>query len=616
MGLNNAMRTLLFCFGLLASLLTTPVLAQQSVWLQIEAQPSLREAIDRARAYATLFPNVEGYQTRTGWYAITLGPMSPDVAAARLLALRQENLIPRDSFLSDGTDHNQRFWPAGTAASEPAVAPVPAPAAPEPAAIEETVLEDSPAELATEPDVGPEVAEPVVVVPVVVVPVVVEPEETVKQARAAESALASEDKLALQTALKWFGFYDAAIDGSFGAGTRNSMAAWQTANGFEPTGILTTLQRNTLVANFQADQAEFGFASVNEPEAGIEITLPLSLVAFDHYEPPFVHFAEKSGSGLSVILISEPGDASNLAGLYDILQTLSVVPPDGERSRDETSFTINASSATVQSYAYAEAGRGAVKGFLVVWKPADADRMTRILPQLQSSFRSLGDKALDPGLVPMEDAARRGLLAGLEVRKPKLSRSGFYVDRLGTVLTTSEAVADCPRVTVDHTIEASVAAIDPTLGIALLTPATRLSPPAMAAFVSGPGRIGSQIAVAGYSYEDALPAPVLTFGTLEDAAGLNGEPGVVRISAPVLPGDAGGPLMDASGAVLGMLLPAAKGARQLPDGVAFAATSGTITAMLSAAGITPTTAIPGGAISPDAMSAMGLGMTVLVSCWE
>ena len=31
--------------------------------------------------------------------------------------------------------------------------------------------------------------------------------------------------------------------------------------------------------------------------------------------------------------------------------------------------------------------------------------------------------------------------------------------------------------------------------------------------------------VAGYSYEDRLPAPVMTFGTLEDVTGLNGETG-------------------------------------------------------------------------------------------
>jgi len=42
-------------------------------------------------------------------------------------------------------------------------------------------------------------------------------------------------------------FYNAAIDGSFGRGTRNSMAAWQEANGYEINGILTTAQRAELL---------------------------------------------------------------------------------------------------------------------------------------------------------------------------------------------------------------------------------------------------------------------------------------------------------------------------------------------------------------------------------
>ena len=76
----------------------------------------------------------------------------------------------------------------------------------------------------------------------------------------------------------------------------------------------------------------------------------------------------------------------------------------------------NASSDKVQSYAYAEAANGTVKGYLVVWSPADAERMARFLPALKASFRPVGDKALDPGLVPMDEAARSGLLSGLEVK--------------------------------------------------------------------------------------------------------------------------------------------------------------------------------------------------------
>lgn len=597
------MRVLVCLLGLVALFTSAPAgMAQQLSWLQVEAQPSLEVATERARAYATLFPNVEGYRTGTGWYAILLGPFAPEVAAAQLLALRKDNLIPRDSFLADGSDHGERFWPAGVDAVPPAADVTPL--APD-ATITAAPLGDA-----------------VVVPEASAEPIVVEapeetPEETPRQARTAEAALTVGDRMALQTALKWYGFYTATIDGAFGPGTRKSMAAWQAANGFEPTGVLTSHQRATLTGNYSADQAEFGFSQVTEAESGIEITLPLALVQFDHYEPPFVHYAEKDGSGLRIILISQPGDASNLAGLYDILQTLEVVPATGERQLGETSFDITASSATVQSQAHAEAARGQVKGWLMIWRPEDAARMQRILPVLRSSFRSTGDKALDPGLVPMDAASRRGLLSGLEMKKPRLSRSGFYIDAAGRVLTSAEAVADCARVTLDHDTDATVSFTDAATGLAVLTPATRLAPPAVAAFARTPARIGGEVTVAGYSYEDSLPAPVLTRGVLEDNAGLSGEAGLSRISAPVLPGDVGGPVLDASGAVIGLLLPAATGgAKQLPAGVAFIAQAEAISQTLTGAGIVLTAATATGIATPDALTATGLGMTVLVSCWD
>ena len=573
------MTVLMRILGLVLALMTgTVARAQDAAWLQIEAHPDLATAEDRARAYETLFADVTGFATGRGWYLIALGPQSPEAAAGRLYELKQQGQIPADAFISDGSNHGQRFWPQGES-----IAPVP----------DQTV--------AVVPEAAPEP--------------VAEPEETPRQARAGEDALTRDDRQALQTALQWFGYYKSTIDGAFGPGTRNSMAEWQTANGFEPTGVLTTRQRATLVANYQANQAEFGFATVNEPEAGIEITLPMSLVAFDHYEPPFVHFNEKAGSGLRIILISQPGDQASLSGLYDILQTLEVVPADGERSRDERSFTINAGSATVQSYSYAETARGQVKGFMAIWEPEDAARMERILPAMKASFRSSGDKSLDPGLVPMSDETRRGLLSGLEVRKPRFSRSGFFVDANGSVLTTIAATDQCGRITVDRDTDATVRQTDVASGTALLTPAKALSPIAVASFAAALPRIGAEVAVAGYSYEDALPAPVLTFGALEDVKGLNGEAGLRRITAPVLPGDAGGPVLDTAGNVIGMVLPTQTGARQLPDGVTFAAGAEVLQAFLASAGV----AVPVSAtetLAPRALSDRALGMTVLVSCWD
>jgi S1-C subfamily serine protease len=567
--------------------LARAVLAQEQAWLQVESQPSLAKAEERVRAYAAELPDVAGFQVRNGWYVVVLGPFTPEEAAGRITELKRGAMIPRDSFITDGATHVQPFWPVGQIT-------VPEVARPK------DVLPEAEAGIAT-PDLPQ-----------------IEPEETPKQAKAAEAELSRDDRKALQQAMAWYGFYTAAIDGSFGPGTRKSMAAWQEASGFEPTGVLTSRQRATLIANYDADQAEFGFETITEAEAGIEILLPTKLVQFDHYEPPFVHFAEKDGSGLRVILISEPGDVAALSGLYDILQTLEVVPAQGERTRGERDFTINAVSDKVQSFAYAETDKGMVKGYLVVWNPADGDRMTRILPALRASFRSVGDKALDPGLVPMDEAARTGLLSGLQVRTAKASRSGFFVDAMGTVVTSAEAVAQCGRITIDHETEASLIASDAALGIAVLKPATTMAPRSFAAFgAGGATRKGAEIAVAGYSYEAKLPAPVLTFGTLEDDKGLNGETHMLRLSVPVLPGDAGGPVVDQTGAVVGLLLPdAVGGAKLLPEGVAFAAAAQAVQGVLTGAGVIATAANSTAIASPDALNAAALGMTVLVSCWE
>ncbi len=313
--------------------------------------------------------------------------------------------------------------------------------------------------------------------------------------------------------------------------------------------------------------AAYGFAPVTEAEAGIQITLPLALVEFDHYEPPFVHYRAKGDSGLTLVLISQPGDLASLQGLYDVLQTLEDMPTTGERSKTEEEFTIHGTSATRDSHAYARLTGDAIKGWMVISTPELADRNARIFEVMQSSFKSTGNTVLDPGMVPMEDSVRRGLLSGLEVRKPAFSRSGFFVDASGTVVTTAEAVAQCSRITLDREVDATVTVTDAATGLAVLTPPPACRPRPWPNSRPRPDRIGAEISVSGYSYEDRLPAPVLTWGALEESVGLNGEAGVKRLSLSALPGDAGGPVVDATGAVLGVLLPASDDpARTLPPG--------------------------------------------------
>ncbi|QCO57088.1 peptidoglycan-binding protein (plasmid) [Pseudorhodobacter turbinis] len=574
--------TLLF-WSLFASLAS----AQDRAWVQIEARPTLAQAEERARAYAGAFSDVAGFRMASGWYAIALGPYDPDTALSRLAQLRRDNLIPADSFVANGEQYRGGFWPLG---QDPMSAPLNGAALPPPVVT---------APLATAPQPF------------------VEPVETLQQARRSEQALSPEARRDLQSALKWFGFYEASIDGAFGRGTRASMAAWQAANGHEPTGVMTTKQRAQIITERDLVVAELGLQTITEEEAGIEISLPIALVEFDHYEPPFVHFAEKDGSGVRVVLISEPGDGAALRGLYDILQTLEVVPQNGARSLNDRGFTIDGRDGTIASRSVVQLSGGLIKGYMLIWKPEAEDKARNALKAMDASFKTIGGRALDPGLVSLDDAQRRNLLAGMEVRRPKISRSGFFVSATGDVITTTETLQSCARITLDRNIEATITAQDDSSGLAVLTPVKPLAPRFIAEFADSP-RIGTEVALAGYSYEDALPAPTLTFGALEDTKGLAGEAGIARLSLSSLPGDAGGPVMNGKGAVLGMLIPAtATDGRVLPGEVSFVADVTSIKAILNRAGVAPvqqaTRAAP---LPPSDLTERAMSMTVLVSCWE
>ena len=566
-------------------------------WVQIEAQPTLAGAEERARAYAGVFPDVVGFRMASGWYAIALGPFTPEGAAARIAGLLADNLVPADSFVTEGTLFRAPFWPVG---ANPAEAPAQPLTPPEP--VDVTTLGDPPPDGAV---VTPE-PEPVA-----------EPDETLAEARRAEAALSRDERQAIQSALQWFGFYASAIDGAFGPGTRASMAAWQAAQGAEETGVLTTKQRSALIGTRARIEAELGLATTTEPESGIEFALPSALVEFDHYDPPFVQYRARGTSGIRLALISQPGDEASLIALYDILQTLDIVPLTGPRDRGDRSFTIDAADARIATHVEAGLSQGLIKGWMLTWEPSSATTAATVLQTMKASFRPVGSRALDPGLVPLDDGVRAGMLAGMEVRRPERSRTGFYVTAEGAVVTVPEAVTGCGRITLDRDTEATVAFSDPTLGIALLTPAKPLAPAAVAGLETAAPRVGSEIAVAGYSYEDALPAAALTFGTVEGNTGLNGEADLRRLSLTVLPGDAGGPVLDASGTVLGMLLPrATDGTRQLPEGVAFAAGSPAIAARLATAGLTLPPALRDGALAPADLTRRATQMTVLVSCWK
>ncbi|QFS83277.1 hypothetical protein FIU97_10600 [Roseivivax sp. THAF40] len=565
-------------------LLAGAAAAQEAHFIQIEAHPALAVAENRARAFATQLPDVNGFSLGAGWYGIALGPYDEEEANRLRLQLRREGRIPSDSYVEEAEEYAQRFFPVGAGAIRQ-----PAPSDPAEEATPEA--EEVVAEVAPQP----------------------EPDETVSQARRSEARLSRDERARLQVALQWAGFYQGRIDAAFGRGTRGSMAGWQEANGFAVTGVLTTRQRAELLRQYNAVLDGLEITRVSDRRAGIEMEMPLGVVDYARVEAPFVHYDATGDLAARVLLISQPGDAQTLAGLYEIMQTLEIVPLNGDRERRRDSFTLTGENARIVSHTEARLENGAIKGFTLIWPAGDEERRTRLLALMRDSFTPLDGVVLDPASLS-GDAQAIDLVSGLQVRQPKVVASGFFVDPRGRVLTSAAAVEECGRITLDETTEAEVVAVSD--GVALLAPSTPLAPREVAVFRADTPRLQSEVAVAGFSYGGVLGAPTLNFGRLADLKGLNGEPGMARLEVAANPGDAGGPVFDGGGSVVGMLVSAEADGQQLPDGVSFATASERLIAMSADAGVQIATGQGDAFMAPEDLTEVARAMTVLVSCWE
>lgn len=563
--------------ALLVLLSTLTAKAQESFWVQIAARPTLAEATDYARTSSARLSGVHGFYLGNGFYAIAIGPFSrPEAESARLRLLSSAS-IPSDSFVKDGRGFDRQFWPIGGGIASPAP----------------QANSQPPVQTITEI-----------------------PDETVREARNSESRLTRTEREELQRALQWAGFYNAAIDGAFGRGTRAAMEAWQIASAKEPTGVLTTRQRAELLRDYNAVLDALDMKIARDRESGIEMRIPTAAVAFTEYQPPFVKF-EAIGEvpDARVLFISQRGDADQLRGLYEIMQSLDIVPVEGERRLRGDSFFIEGADDDIISFTEVALRDGEIKGFTVVWPASDKPTRDRMLAEMRTSFLRL-EGTLDPNIVPLTEEQSIDMVSGLAIRQPRLSRSGFYVTDDGRVLTTSEAVDDCTRITLDRDTNMQVIANDPIRGIALLGPVDGQTPLTTARFDQGTMRLRARVAVAGFSYGGVLADPTLTFGEVADLRNLAGDTTQKRLDMIVQPSDAGGPILNNAGQVTGMLLPSGSANGQtLPEGVSFALKSSELAAFLAENEVIVADTDAGEDITPVAMTRLAADLGVLVSCW-
>ena len=201
--------------------------------------------------------------------------------------------------------------------------------------------------------------------------------------------------------------------------------------------------------------------------------------------------------------------------------------------------------------------------------------------------------------------------------------TGFYVSDRGHVLTNNHVVDGCRTITITHLGSASVparlVAKDSVNDLAVLSTDLHqdVVPP-----LSMRARVGESVFAYGYPMNGLLATSGnFTIGNVTATAGLGDDTGHIQISAPVQPGNSGGPLLDRYGKVVGVIqsklnaLKVASVTSDLPQNVNFAIKSTVALNFLDANGISaPLDARTTEPMDGEAIAERAKAFTVRVNC--
>lgn len=251
-----------------------------------------------------------------------------------------------------------------------------------------------------------------------------------------------------------------------------------------------------------------------------------------------------------------------------------------------------------------------------------------IIPSQQGRLASLVDELANA----MEEEIGRGSKTGpgaalqgsLPPVRPNEGPSGgstgtaFYVTTDGVALTNAHVTDGCAAITLDG-MPAEVVAQSLVFDLA----AIRLASPTETeplSFATGDASLNADITIAGYPLHGLLGGLNVSRGSISSLKGLHGDETSIQISAPVQPGNSGGPAIDRFGGVVGVVvskldtIALADATGDIAQNVNFAIRGTVAKIFLSSNGIRYLEANQGEPLAPETSAELLAKSTRLVKC--
>lgn len=475
------------------------------------ARPTTAEA--KQWIYENNFQEVaQVFLSSNNWYAITIKVVSKSSSRGIIDKAIRVGIIPSDSYCSSGSNFIKKIeWNAP--ASSPPQAPVTA--------------------LWGEFDARP---------------------------------LSLSEKRFLQASLALEGYYYGLIDGVWGRGSQLALEAY-------------TLEK-------------FNNEPLNSHAASLSIDLYLAIDedGWDHVPidglamgvmMPFkkMRLTEKNGlrqqwehTDKSLVLIADDLDNQRLASLHGSLEAKALRPNETYKLRNSTRYVTSVEIAgEISLYARSDLIEGTWSTLLIssgfdaqdeinlVVSSITRDRITNFIPPdtgvLMGHVMKLLEEFDDS---EPSSGGQVGVSQSPAIPSPEPEQSrggtgtGFLINDAGALLTNAHVVEGCTSITVNgHAADlitkssifdlAAISVKDADLGKPL-------------AFSSESAGLNADITIAGYPLHGLLGGLNVGRGSISALKGLRGDETNLQISAPVQPGNSGGPAVDRFGHVVGVVV--------------------------------------------------------------
>lgn len=376
------------------------------------------------------------------------------------------------------------------------------------------------------------------------------------------------DILALQSALASQNLYAGSIDGQWGALSQSALDRWLQRH---RRGHFSTESAHSMAENYWRFLEAGNWGTYWVTQADISFHFPWAIltnrvesdVFFLGWESPngglvvLVHFDDARGTlALHDYFLAEtPARTAPYLSINDGLAVTSIDRRDGGRTylRSDWTGEFYGSVIVMASSSLLSEANFLITSIAQGFGPR-LDIPVRDFPFLDLTYEQVASPVQPepnaPYPQPPDQVATAVAPAPSEVVG---TGTGFFVNP-SDIVTAYHVIRECALVTLSDGTVLSLIAEDQSVDLAVLS-ASRRSPHWLTLSPEAGARLGQTAHALGYPYSNILNTGLsLTSGNVSAVRDISGSESGFLFSAPVQPGNSGGPVLSSSGTVIGVVV--------------------------------------------------------------